>query len=504
MDSSRITQRPDKGHEIREAPAPGDWPSFAEIREPAMVGLHVGNGSASKPFQAYLDGHPQVYMLPAYPLIYFYPHWEDWKEKFKDTWDWSSIIDAFCTQHASVIDTRRIPGFNGLTGLGETQDQHLEIDEGLFRAFLAHLLDGRPIRSRTFLLAIHYAFAFCNGEDLNRKSVLVFHIHVPEYISRYLAVDFPDLKTIGCVRDPRSNIGGRFYNSFINVDDQQFNRTDAAVYRRRTYCLVCSHLYTGLEAVRGLDPQKTKVFRAEDLHHRRAELMDSVAEFLGIDKDSCFESFTFGGLLWWGDAVYNMNPLNEFNPRVVSDSWKKEISAVDWFVLEGLFYDYFRKFGYTSFKYRSDSFLNRLLLFTALFIPSQFERRIILGYLNPKSVIGFIAACYAESSGGTPLKDYSFSASYRHKITTRDLKMWKPRWYATLVRRIQQFSEENPDSSLIAPFRWLGIVIYTAANLCRYVFSLLLMPVMFARRLRLMLAAFWQRLTNSNSLPDYL
>ena len=481
-----------------------DWPEFSEIPEPQMAALYVGNGSTSKPFQSFLDGHPELYLVPAYPLIYLYPHWGQWEDELKDNWTWAAIIDAFCIKHASVIDTRRIPGFNGLTTLGDDQEGCLKIDEELFRDFLAHLLDGQSIRSRTFVLAVHYAFAFCNGQDLSRKSVLLYHIHVPDYLRRYLVKDFPDLLTIGCVRDPRSNLGGRFYNSYSAVDDKQFNCTDAIIYRRRTYYFVSELLYDGLEIVRDFDPQRTKVFRAEDLHFRQAELMDSTVGFLGVSTDSCLKTLTFGGKLWWGDSIYKMKPLNQINPRIVSEDWKKEISFLDWYVMEGLFYDYFLKYGYTAYKYRTDSFLNRMLLFLAMFVPAQFERKIIFGYLNPKSILDFMTACRDEATGKLPLKDYSFNASYRHKITTRDLNMWKPRWYVTLVQRIQQFRDEKPDALLVTPLMGLGILVYTGANFSRYFWSILLMPIMLTKRLRLMMGTFFRRLRNANTLPDYL
>src|SRR5688500_13560901 len=90
------------------------WPSFRAIPAPKVVGLFVGNGVGSKLLQGYLDGAPDLYMIPAYPLIYFYPHWKDWTRQFRGDWSWERAIDLFCEKHASVIDSRSIPGFNGM------------------------------------------------------------------------------------------------------------------------------------------------------------------------------------------------------------------------------------------------------------------------------------------------------------------------------------------------------------------------------------------------------
>ena len=170
-----------------------------------MVCLHVGHGSGSKVFQSYLDGHPQIYMIPAYPLLYLYPHWRRWETEMAGTWTWDTIIEAFCRQHASVIDPVSIPGHNGMTGLGESRNETVAIDSELFRRYLSHLLADEPVSIRTFILALHYAYAFCQGEDMDRKRILVYHIHVQAYVSAYLQPDFPDMLILGMVRDQRSN-----------------------------------------------------------------------------------------------------------------------------------------------------------------------------------------------------------------------------------------------------------------------------------------------------------
>ena len=97
-----------------------------------VVALVTGNGSGTKLFQALLDSHDQICMIPAYPLIYFYPHWVTWKEELKHNWNWEGIIDMFCLKHASVLDSRKIPGHNGMTTLGDTQDEYIKIDEAHF------------------------------------------------------------------------------------------------------------------------------------------------------------------------------------------------------------------------------------------------------------------------------------------------------------------------------------------------------------------------------------
>ena len=195
--------------------------------------------------------------------------------------------------------------------------------------------------------------------------------------------------------------------------------------------------------------------------------------------------------------------MNTFNPRVVSEQWKNRLSALDWFVWVGLFHDYLKKYGYTAYKYKKDSGFDRFRLIAALCAPSQIEWRVFLNYLNPKSFSAFFRACVDEALGKIPLKDYGFNAYYRHRWANRDLKLWKERWYVSLVRRIQCFSE-GKQPLFVAPLRALGVIIYTSANIVRYLSSVVLMAVMVAKRARMALAAFQRRVSGSNILPDCL
>ena len=66
-------------------------------------------------------------MVPGYQIMYLYPHWQQWEQELQDAWEWGRIIDEFCLKHGSVIDSRRIPGNDGLTTLGGEQGR-VDID----------------------------------------------------------------------------------------------------------------------------------------------------------------------------------------------------------------------------------------------------------------------------------------------------------------------------------------------------------------------------------------
>jgi len=479
------------------------WPTFKNIPQPKMVCFGVGNGSGSKLFQSYLDGHPQIYMVPAYILMYLYPHWNQWEDDYRDNWNWETIVEVFCDKHASLLDTRQIPGHDGMTTLGSDMNQWLEIEENKFRDFLGHLLRDQPISCKTFLLAIHYAYAYVRNENMSQKKVLVYHIHVHEYVPKYLAPDFPDMIAIGFVRDPRSNIKGR-YESVVYIDDHKLNATDATVYRRRTYYYHSIWFTESLEYLKGLNPDRVRVVRHEDMHHRLENLMHATVNFLGIDFNDCLLNSTFGGLKWWGDKAYNMKPMNKPNPRVISLDWQNRLPLLDWFVLEGLFYNYCIKYDYPLYKYNKDTAFNRIMMFIAMLFPSHYEQRVFWNYIKFANILAYLRDAYDEARGNTILKDYGVNAYYRHKWSNNGLNLWKSRWYRRVLGYAHNYYNNQKNSILALSFFVSAQWCYVIVNIFRYVWSIVTYPLMVMKRVILFARAFFRMIRKYAYLPERL
>lgn len=445
-----------------------EWPRFADLPEPRMVGLFTGNGSGTKVFQGMVDGHPQLHMLPGYPLMYLYPVWEDWKMKLAEDYRWETIIDAFFIQHASVLDTRRIPGHDGLTSLGTDNSGYLSIDEEQFRAYLLNLVHDEPITFKTFLIAVHYSYTFSLGEDVRLKKLIFFHIHVPRYVPDYLLPDFPEAPLIGAVRDPRSNLHGRYQHSNVAVDDEKLNRTDAILFRRRTYYYTMVYLLEGLEAV-SCSAANTRVFRHEDLYHEAPSVMDSLCSFLDIERAPCLDRISFGGQEWAGGEIYGGYSGSGVNPSVVSDTWKEKLSKRECFLLEGLLFDYMVAYGYKPIHYLKDDSWDRLRLRLYILLPVQQEWSTLKSYLSPSAIAKFIGVAADEAVGRSEIKDYSFNAYYRHKWTNEGLHLDRPRWYVVGLLRNRARSQSG---SVVPRFRRrMWEAIYISVQLVRFAWA---------------------------------
>ena len=484
--------RPPSLEEIR-----AQWPTFQSIPTPRMVGLFVGNGVGSKLLQAYLDGAPDLYMIPAYPLIYFYPHWRDWTAKYKKDWSWDRAIDLFCEKHASVIDSRRIPGFNGMRALGKEANEYVAVDETLFRGVLSHLLRGEPIRSVTFVRAVHYAFALCRGEEIENKRVMLYHVHAVDYLNEFLA-DFPDAQIVTMTRDPRSNIGRRITTCY-NVDASKLNKSDTYLFRALpTYNVTRYILEDNQIIARAVPPERLRCIRHEDFGIDLEGTLKTLCAWIGLRYNPQMLNVTLGGKEWWGDDVYNMGRTNKFNARVLSKDWQKEKGRIEWFVQEGLMVDFFAKYGYHADKYTADSIANRMLLGALSVWPTRLEWALVRFYLNPRNVLDFLRASIGEAKGRLPLKDYTWNGTYLYKWMYVELRLWETRPHVRFLLRARERGPQRPITQALAT------TVYVGGQMLRYLYAFVRVPYWFARTRKAMFGRMKEMWTGTAKLPERL
>jgi hypothetical protein len=479
------------------------WPSIESIGKPRMIGLLLGNGVGSKLLQSHLDGSQEIYMIPAYPLMYFYPHWQDWKKQYHNEWNWNKIIDVFCEKHASVIDSRLIPGFNGLRNLGKEKNEYISINEKLFRFTLAHLLKNQPITSKLFIIAIHYAYAICKGEDINKKHVIIYHLHAHQYL-KFLLADFPELKVIIMTRDPRSNIQRRI-DTCYKVDASKLNMSDTylfralPVYNTVRYILQDNQIITATVGFKSV-----KVVRHEDLGLRLEETLKKICLWIEINYNSKMLEVTFGGKEWWGDDVYNMEKTNKFNSRVLSKDWQKTKSNIEWYMEEGIMYDFLLKYKYEIEKYKKDSKLNRIKLLLLIILPSKNEIKLCLFYMNLNNIFKFMNSVWLEAIGVKQLKDYSWNATYLYKWMYIELQLWKPRIHIRITEVIKRHALQYNIKIIKLILINLAISLYILGQFIRYIYAFLRLPYWYIRTRKIIILRLLESWSGRAEIPECL
>ena len=466
---------------------------LSRFPEPRILALSEGNGSGTKLFQSLLDGHPGILMVPGYPLMYFYPFWHRYVATLPRP-DWPAALDALVARFAPVFDTRINPGSEDLDKLGENQDQHLSVDIADFRrAFLA-VVDGLPVTPRHGLLAFHYAYALASGVDPATKQVLVYHIHVFDYVKRYLYAEFPDLRVIASVRDPRPNLSRRELNSIVKPNRLKFRASDAILMTPRAYRQATGFLLNGLDAIDCVPIGQCRVFRHEDLALRLEDVMRQTAAFLGLPFDPVLLQPTFASMEW-RTSFYDFDTRHLVNPEVLKDDWRQTESPRDILVGEGINADYLAKYSYSPCVHFADTPAGRLRLLGALLLPSRVESRRFSEIFGWRGLRDFLGALGREAAEIDRLPSYGGNLFYALKWTNDGIDFSAPRLY-------QRVLGDPPASA--GPRRGSAQALYWLSGLARYGWALLRTPWERFLRIGYCLAALRRRLTGRRYLPDAL
>lgn len=474
---------------------PSDYSAYhlSRFPEPRMLALAEGNGSGTKLFQSLLDGHPGILMVPGYPLMYFYPFWHRYVASLPRL-DWPTALDALVARFAPVFDTRINPGSEDLDKLGENQDQHLSVDVDLFRRIFLAVVDGLPVAPRHGLLAFHYAYALAGGIDPATKPVLVYHIHVFDYVKRYLHADFPDLRVIASVRDPRPNLSRRELNSIVKPNRLKFRASDATLMTPRAYRQATRFLLNGLDALACVPIEHSRVFRHEDLALRLEDVMRRTAEFAGLPFDPVLLRPTFASMEW-RTSFYDFDTRHLVNPEVLKDDWRQKESPRDILVGEGINADYLAKYGYAPCVHFADTPAGRLRLLGALLLPSRVESRRLAEIFGWRGLREFVATLGREVAQIENLPSYAGNLFYALKWTNDGIDFSAPRLY-------QRVLGEPPATD--GPRRRVAQALYWLSGIARYVWVLLRTPWERALRIGYCLGALRRRLSGRRYLPDAL
>lgn len=478
-----------------------DVPHLSDIQEPQMVVL-IGAGRAGTKFlQSYLDDHKDILMIPGYPLLYLYPHFDNWCKQFSENLLWDRIIDLFCEKHASVLDSRKVPGLSGLERLGLNKDQHIEINEEMFRRYLKIILKNVPIKRRSFLLAVHYTYGLCKQWDLRTKKILLYHMHDPQFLPK-LVEDFPALKLVCMTRNPQTSLHS-MVRSFTIVDQAKLNFSDSLRLTGRNFWLACYQQFYTFNHLRNyLEETQAVAVRLENLQDIE-QTMRPLADWLGVDFSESMLKSTFDGKIWWGD-VATTKQTSGFNADILSDNWKKSISRFDLFVIEGIYLHFFEMYNYDRLVYKHDTSINRLLLIFAILALGKAEWHIIGFYFDPRTHMRFIRAAFNESGERALRKDYTWNATYLYKWTYRDLRLWRKRWYEKFIDFTNGRLGENPHSLYVSGLITFGRILYTGVQYIRFWIAIFIFPVHIFRRWRIYYITLWKRMRGHVFLPPLL
>lgn len=343
----------------------------------------IGSRPGSDFLQSLFDSHPQVLTVDG--TMYFH-------EFYEEATSIGGTAAPFARHHRlteiSLKDFfyefayKNLALFNTLYDnvdrkdrLGDQRNQHNEVDIDQFVAHATQLMDGIKPTRRNLMMAVYGGFALTRNEDLSRKRVLLHHVHHVRRLTM-LREDFPDVKVIGAMRDPRAGYSSQILG---------WQRYSEDFLTPRLYAFVVRRILVEGEGLKTYPPEQIRANLLERLHAHPEQVLKNACRWLGIEFDPVLLRSTWSGKEWWGDAL-SVGIDTVFNPQMYEQSrkkWRERMSVTDQVIFSSLMrrkifqYDYDRQY--------TGVFWMVLVPFLVL-IPNRFERASLKKYLATREM----------------------------------------------------------------------------------------------------------------------
>lgn len=381
------------------------------------ISLLCFNGAGSKLLQAQLGNAKDVFTIPAYPLKYLPLFLEKWKKSlsFKDK---ESLLKLVIKQHKSILDSRHIKGFNGLNSMGRNRSSHIKISEIKFKKSFLNFLNKRDLSQRNIILAIHHAYQYSIN---NKCKNILYHTHATEIFSKYLLNDFSKSKVIAINRDPIHNFWRRAYAD-EKIEQERFDFTDCEYIKNYRYINRLRDLYLNFKYFNKKIGHRCKFYTFEDLKVKNFLTLKKICNFLKVSFNyKKIQNPKFHNKIWWGSKIYKgFSKKKSF----VKDNFNKDenlklFTKHEIFVLEVALLPYIKKFNFTKKFVRDENFINDIIFFFKIFIPTKYGVNLFFQRFKLKNILDYSINIFKEAYGNKKIKNYYFNGMYSYHFCYR-------------------------------------------------------------------------------------
>jgi len=196
-------------------------------------------------------------------------------------------------------------------------------------------IDGSKCSLSDYIYKVHEAYYSVSGNNNYKGFVAKEGNWGLVYLGKMMK-DFPDVKFVVMVRDPRDVFSSAKEISNTHVTHFIFNTGGNAGHRMLDFS---NKLYSYLNSSNFL------FVRYEDLVINTKDVMSLVSNFLGVEFNSSMLIATTFGSLWRGNSSNR-----DLNFSTISASrvgrWKKDLDDFEIYAIEYFFKDYMKLWGY--------------------------------------------------------------------------------------------------------------------------------------------------------------
>ena len=195
--------------------------------------MTVGLGAGSKYIHSLLDGNKDIYAIPGYPLMYFYPHYDELSREISvNHANLKLFLEHLLRRIPSVYDTTIMPGSETLDELRDEKGKPIRVELDKFTEEAVNFCKNQVITSKNILLAIHKAHAKLFAKQLDAKNIKRFLIHIhDDHMLPRMKKDFPEMVILTTHRKPSFNLERRIKSSYLEANNTKVSEIDYELLR---------------------------------------------------------------------------------------------------------------------------------------------------------------------------------------------------------------------------------------------------------------------------------
>lgn len=268
-----------------------------------VVGIIAVGRSSSLFLQCLLDGHPNLITFPMKEFVRL-----DSKDNFS----------AFFDKYYNNILREDFKLYN------QNIDDCLKKKE--FEKCVKDYLDNFGYNTKTFFIALHYAAAKSNKQNIKKIEYIVYQSHNASY-TKELFKEFKNIKFVFTIRDPRAN-----HWSWIKNE----NAPDLYMYQLYYYVLYKKLKFCSI------------AIKHEDIHLRHPYVKRKIISFLKIKDNVCLNNSTICNRPFTGSIIGSKIKGDRPNPRYVNDKWKTDLPKYEIDRIQRIFSEFMSEFEYKN------------------------------------------------------------------------------------------------------------------------------------------------------------
>ena len=342
-------------------------------RKIKFVILLAGGRSGSSLLQSLFDMHPQILQFPG-DFRFDHLFVDILNEK-----DPEKMSQMFCDLNPFFFDSRLQKNSWSIDRhymLGKNKNEFYNFSTEIFKKHFIYFYNNSKKSKIDKIIALHQAYAKLSGQNLNKKKIIIFHLHIIEWFENFTNYfsQFNNFKILLTFRDPLVSLCSTI-NHWLEY------KSGKNLYSKSLYANYEMHI--NMMNVLYKFRKKVSIIQLENLHLKSNKVLKNLCKLLKINYQSSLKKSSYHNKLWWGDSV-SKKFLNGLNPKFKNKFDKNIFFDKDIEIIESKLKNIITRYNYPT---RSKSKIQNKYL---QFLPFKFELIVWLNSLKNRRFKQFL------------------------------------------------------------------------------------------------------------------